>query len=110
MFGSPTANEADRSNAGTGIGGANPGSTTATTSNGVSAAGQTIDSFDGNNGNAVSPGNISVLILICLNQKTSDCFNYFQNIRFKFVNFMPFIFVVHFPLKLFIKVPYSEDC
>ena len=56
MFGSPTSNEVDKTNTGTGVTGSNPSNSPSTTANGVTANGQTIDTLDGNNGNAVSPG------------------------------------------------------
>jgi len=57
MFGSPTtASDGERINAGAGVSSSNPGAAPASTSNGVITNGQTIDNFDGNNGNAVSPG------------------------------------------------------
>ena len=56
MFGSPTSNEVDKTNTGTGVTGSNPNNSPSTTANGVTANGQTIDTLDGNNGNAVSPG------------------------------------------------------
>ena len=56
MFGSPTSNEVDKTNTGTVISGSNPSNSPSITANGVTANGQTIDTLDGTNGNAVSPG------------------------------------------------------
>ena len=57
MFSSPTtASDGERTNAGAGVSGSNPGAAPTSASNGVTTSGQTIDNFDGNNGNAVSPG------------------------------------------------------